>query len=79
MGREHRVPAAGIITIVLFSLMVTVLVMALGFAIVSGIAYDQQRDLAGLFAPAAGFLVPIAAVLAVQRAVLVRLREDVAF
>ncbi len=55
-----------------------VLVMALGFVIVAGVAFFQANGLAGLFAPAAGFLTLIATVLGALRNALVGLLEDLA-
>ena len=79
MSTRQGIPPAAIINIVLFSLIMNVFVMGIGFAIVAGIAFFQGYALSGLFAGAAGFLALIASALIVLRTFLVTLIEELAF
>lgn len=79
MATREGVPPAAIINIVLFSLIMNVFVMGIGFAVVSGIAFFQGHGISGLFAGAAGFLALIASAIIVLRNFLVTLIEDLAF
>lgn len=79
MASREGIPPAAIINIVLFSLVMNVFVMGIGFAVVSGIAYFQGQAIPGLFAGSAGFLALIASALLVLRSFLVTLLEDLAF
>lgn len=72
---EHVLPPKAVVNLVFFALIFNVFVMALGFAVVAGLANltPAGNGLRGLFGPAAGFLLAIAAFLGVVRSALVEL------
>lgn len=69
-----------VINIVLFSIMFNIMVMAISFAVISGVAHFQGLPaLAGLFGTATGFLSLLFGAVGVIRGALVRLIEDLVF
>lgn len=74
------IPPVAVINLVLFSLAFNMLVMAISFAIIAGIAHFQGFvELSQLFGMATGFLMLLLGAVGVIRGGLVRLIEDLAF
>lgn len=79
MSADPELPTTAVINLVLYSTIVNVFVLAVGFAVVAGLAFVRANPLAELFGPASGFLVLLATLIGVLRSMLVDLLEDLAF
>lgn len=79
MGERATIPATVVVNIIFYSLILNVLIMALGFGIVAGVSWIRGGDLSPTFAPAAGFLTMIAGFIGVIRSYTATLIEELAF
>jgi len=77
---DHSFPPRAVVDLVFFALIFNVFIMALGFAIVAGLANftDAGGAVRGLFGPASGFLVIIAGLLSTVRSAIVELLTSLA-
>lgn len=74
------IPPVAVVNIVLFTHIFNIIILAVSFAVLAGVAdFFGRPFFARLFASGAGFLMLLSAFLGVLRSALVRLIEDLVF
>lgn len=79
-SNPNAIPPVAVVNIVLFTIIFNIVILAVSFAVLSGISEFMGRSFfAGLFASGAGFLMLLSVFVGLIRTSLVRLIEDLVF